>query len=355
MDRKVSKTWTHGYVGALLVNPALKGEYQAYRMETTDKYKYIRVPVGPVIKDYFPVIISEDEWNETRNAMRQRSLSSSGKQGPDIANLFQGLIRDATTGLTMHLIRVNNTRDCANTRRLVARDRDKDTAKGQLSFPYDPIEREFLKRIRELKASDVQGKVDDKEREIAALAGKVGELDRKIAKVQKRIREQPGIDALITLLEQLDRDWKEAKSQLEQARIDAAGQSPVEALGSVISLSDLLDKVEGEERVELRLKIKARIRQLVKEMGMLVWDVTPDIRAAELQIVFAEGTSEMLFAWHRKGMQRGKVVGAWSPFFPHAKKPTPLFSAYRTDPKVTKALDKRMLELKVDVEEMILA
>jgi DNA invertase Pin-like site-specific DNA recombinase len=340
---KVTDSWRRSYVAKLLADKAVIGEYQPHVMKDGK-----RVPVGEPIKDYFPRIIPEQQWYAVRQAVKERG-TELGPKGVGIANLFTGLIRDARDGQTMHLVYAGSSRK-GNTRRLVSYGcRNGEPSSVRLEFPYDIIEEAFLESIRELKASDVLGgKVDEREEEIAALSAKLGELDGKIVKVQKRVMAESGIEALMSLLEKLDRERKATAAELEKLKAETARQQPEEALSEVQSLAELLNKVKGDERKELRLKIRARIKQLVREMWLYVWDVTPTIRGAQLQVILHSGKVwAYLFAWlHRRGgpyYERGVTTGVGQVVgYPgdHRHLAHKLLRDYCTDAKVRRFFDR---------------
>jgi hypothetical protein len=244
-----------------------------------------------------------------------------------------------------------------------------------LQFPYDIIEEAFLESVRELKASDVvEGKIDAREARTIALSAKVDELDAKIAKVEHRAVEDPEIgEALVSLLGKLHVERKSLKAELEKAKAESAQQAPEKLLGEVQSLSTLLGKVDGEERKELRLKIRARIKELVSEMWMYVWDVTETIRAAELQVVLESGKVwGYLFAWNRaRGgpiSHRGVVSGIGGVVgLPGKRKhlADKMLSEWREKPEVREWMDRhaakmkdaivRAIEMEINAREAIAA
>jgi DNA invertase Pin-like site-specific DNA recombinase len=340
---KVTDSWRRSYVAKLLADKAVIGEYQPHAMKDGK-----RVPVGEPIKDYFPGVIPEQQWYAVRQAVKERGREL-GPKGIGIANLFTGLIRDARDGQTMHLVYSGSSRK-GNTRRLVSYGcRNGEPGSIRLEFPYDNIETAFLESIRELKASDVLGgKANDREEEVAALAAKLDELDAKIVKVQKRVLAENSIEALMSLLEKLDLQRKATAAELEKLKAETAHQQPDEALEEVQSLAELLDKSKGDERRELRLQIRARIKQLVKEMWLYVWDVTPTIRGAQLQVILHSGKVwAYLFAWmHRRGgpyYERGLTTGVGQVVgYPgdHGHLAHKLLRDYRTDAKVRRFFDR---------------
>jgi hypothetical protein len=78
-------TWTPTYVRDLLLTRAVVGEYQPHRMEEGEK-----IPDGLPVKDYYPAVITEAQWQRVRDAMSGRRIAAP--KGRASANLFQGLL-----------------------------------------------------------------------------------------------------------------------------------------------------------------------------------------------------------------------------------------------------------------------
>jgi DNA invertase Pin-like site-specific DNA recombinase len=302
-------SWGRSYVAKILDDHSVLGEYQPHVMaevpdpDKPDATKWKRVPHGAPVKDYFPRIVTENEFYAARSAMKERNKRAAGRPNKNgVCNLFTGLIKDARDGEVMHLTYANSAKGVNNARRLVS-SAAKNYVKGsvRMEFPYDVVERAFLEAVKELKVKDVLGdQVDDAELDIAALTAKLDELDAKIAKIQERVANEAGIDALLTLLEKLDREKKTVAAELEQAKTATAGSTP-EALHDAQSLIEVLENAPEAKRPELRERIKNRIRQLVSEMWLLPWNVTDELRAAELQVVLKSGKIWSFgFGWLRR-------------------------------------------------------
>jgi DNA invertase Pin-like site-specific DNA recombinase len=348
--REVFKAgWCRSYVAKLLADKAVVGEFQPHVMkmvpdpESPDgRGKWKRVPHGDPIPGYFPEVIPEDEWYRIRQAVKERGRQT-GPRGVGIASLFTGLIRDARDGETMHLTYAHSSLK-ANCRVLVSYGvRNGRPGSVHLPFPYDPVERAVLRLCRELKPADVLGdKADDRLGEISALSGRLQEIDDKIAKVQRRVKEEAGIDALVSLLEMLDRERKAAVVRLEQLKAESAHRQPT-ALRETQSVVELLERAEGAEREALRTKVKGRISQLVSEVWMLVQDVSETIRVARVQVALHSGRDKfLLLAWRRRGAGRGHVNEVMGAEVPADEPPEALrwLRDYRGDPKTRAYFDR---------------
>jgi DNA invertase Pin-like site-specific DNA recombinase len=311
-------SWRRSYVAKLLRDRSVLGEFQPHVMkevpvdpkDPNGPKRWKRVPHGDPIPGYFPQIIPETQWYAVRQAVKERG-KERGPKGVGIANLFTGLIFDARDGHTMHLEYSGSSRK-GNCRVLVSYGcRNGEPGSVNMPFPYDAVEQYFLAATRELKASDILGdKANGREEEITALSGKLEEIDHKIAKVQRRVMDEGDIDALVTTLEMLDKEKKDTAGRLDRLKAEMAHQEPAAALGEVQSLARVYNAADCEGRKELRVKMKARIKQLVAAIWVLPWDVTPTIRAANIHVVFHSGKLRGLqIAWLRRGKHRGLVMG----------------------------------------------
>jgi DNA invertase Pin-like site-specific DNA recombinase len=338
-------TWARSYVAKLLQGREVLGEFQPHVMKRVPvdlqqpdgPTRWKRVPHGEPVKGYFPAVVTEDEYNLTRQAVKGRG-KEVGPQGVGVANLFTALIRDARDGETMQLTYAGSSRK-NNTRVLLSYGvRNGKPGAVYLPFPYDPIEIAFLESVRELKAADVTGGdgAADAEAGIAALQGRLADIEANISHVKERLRRKYS-DELADVLDAHGEEKRQVEAALEaltaKAAAGAAG-SMEEALADVQTMRKLLAEVKGPERKPLRLRVRARIKQLVSEIWLYVWDVGPQVRAAELHIVFHSGKVRgMLLAWKRRGAGRGvtaAVGGVLAEVGDTAKLAGKLLADYRT-------------------------
>jgi DNA invertase Pin-like site-specific DNA recombinase len=197
-----SGKWARSYVAKILSDRSVLGEYQphayhwAIRNKTGDwiivkeddkneEKEWRRVPDGEPVKNYFPAVISEEQWYDVRRAVKGRGEKGRGRRGATITNLFTGLIRDARDGHVMHLQYAGSCH--ANNARILVSAGARDGLRGcsRMPFPYDIVESSFLSLVRELKADEVLGqKGDDKAAQIALLSAKLEETNDKLKKVQ---------------------------------------------------------------------------------------------------------------------------------------------------------------------------
>jgi DNA invertase Pin-like site-specific DNA recombinase len=92
-------SWHASYVTKILSNRAVIGEYQPHR-----KIDGKRIPVGEVVKGYFPSVVSEERFLAVQAGRRARDKTGAGRKGLQLRNLFTNLAQCGYCGSPMHFI-----------------------------------------------------------------------------------------------------------------------------------------------------------------------------------------------------------------------------------------------------------
>jgi DNA invertase Pin-like site-specific DNA recombinase len=279
--------WTNAYVSKILKSPALIGYYEP-GMDDKDGR---RVLTGEVWTDYFPAVITQEEYYQLR-AARQSRTSQRGPSGTEVANLFTGLLHNARDGQPYQRIVKNHARLISASFRNGLSDGDTQ------SFPYEPLENAFLYGFAgQLKLQDLYGgespiPSDDM---LTTLLGELADVDTRIAVVKQRIQTDSGITAFLDVLADLDRKRKDLVEKIEEER---TRQVQIGKEATVLSDLQALAKLwagEHPDRSDIRTRIKAKIRQLISEIWMVVYGrKRSKFKSAQLQIFFRGGGSKML-------------------------------------------------------------
>jgi DNA invertase Pin-like site-specific DNA recombinase len=82
--------WHHTYIGKILANRAVLGEFQPHVRENGK-----RVPTGEPVQGYFPAVVDEQLFYRAQSAKSDRRNSGSGRKGSGYTNLFSGIARCA--------------------------------------------------------------------------------------------------------------------------------------------------------------------------------------------------------------------------------------------------------------------
>ena len=80
--------WHESYIGKILGNRAAFGEYQPHKMVNG-----VRTPTGDPVEDYFPPLISREQFELVQNGRQSRRLFGAGRKGQNYTNLFQGVMK----------------------------------------------------------------------------------------------------------------------------------------------------------------------------------------------------------------------------------------------------------------------
>lgn len=96
-----SKWWTKTYVGRILRNRAVLGDFQPGMRK--DGYQ---VPVGQPIKDYYPAIVTSSVFQKANAIRHNRAAQTRVQASVSTINLFRGLIYDGQTSAAMHYHKV---------------------------------------------------------------------------------------------------------------------------------------------------------------------------------------------------------------------------------------------------------
>jgi DNA invertase Pin-like site-specific DNA recombinase len=266
------KAWNGVSVLAILRSRAVIGEFTPHRGGPGS-----RAPIGTPIPNYYPRIIPEAEFYAAQATIAGRK-NQRGPRGKGVRNLFTGLVEDARDQTPMHIIekRPGDFRMVSSG----AMRGQKDTR--YVSFPYAVFERAVLTMLREVdpRAITDQEGGDDMaalDGELLQIVAKKGELERELLTGESAV--------IAKVLRQVEARERELAERLAQAREEAA--TPVsEAWGETQTLLTALDK--ARDRDEARLRLRAMLRRVVKEIQVLIVPIGND-RVAAAQVWFAGG------------------------------------------------------------------
>ncbi|QCO57471.1 recombinase family protein (plasmid) [Pseudorhodobacter turbinis] len=139
-----SAKWGSSYVGLLLRSPSVYGEFQAKQ-----KINGERVPVGEVIPDYFPAIVSRDTFNLSQARMKDRKTTGAGRKGVSVANLFMGIAKCGACGGNIIMRNKGKIRYLRCSNSLVS------AGCNAPSWKYQDLEQAFIKFVREVNFAEI--------------------------------------------------------------------------------------------------------------------------------------------------------------------------------------------------------
>jgi DNA invertase Pin-like site-specific DNA recombinase len=254
--------WVKAYVYRILTSPAAKGDYQPQRQEGRKA-----VPDGAPIPNYYPAVVTEEEWDTARAAVERRGGGrGAGRKGAEETNLFTGLLHCALTGEKLHIINALGRKGKGERKRYryLAPSVEAGASAGR-RVDYDVFEGAVLSLLRELKPSDVAAEGEPgngRKAEIAQLSGRLLDIDSRLERTRQRARTAGDFDAFLDLIAELQVERKQVSKRKAELEEEEDGRAPAD-LGETHTIINLLAKARPGQREELRRRLKGRIRQVV--------------------------------------------------------------------------------------------
>jgi hypothetical protein len=279
--------WRASYVRRILSDRRALGEYQPRGAGERKK--------GDPIPDYYPRVVSGEEFYAARAAVAGRKNGTANRQGRignGVANLFGGLLRHARDGCTYYV--ACRSENGVTTRMLLNRSSTERHTRAY-TFPYETFERCVLSRLREIDPAEIVGAVPVTE--VSVLQGELNELrERKAAlALQLHTGKLASITTLGEVLSQLETREAELLAKIDDgAERTVAPRS--DAWGMMHSLVDVMDA--AEDREDVRLRLRAAIRRCVDSVYVLIVPRGRN-RLVAVQVHFAEGGKRDYLIWRR--------------------------------------------------------
>lgn len=291
--------WRKAYVTKILQTRAVVGEYQPCILRDG---KFI--PHGKPVPNYFPPIISEEDWRATRRAIELRR-HQRGPLGQCVRNLFTSLVRDARDGGTMG-IRSPSPKKKTVPYLVSSRSVRGESALRPISFPYELFESHILYMFDQEQVAELLRDSNGKETEATALAAELTTLEQQMHKWRQKCEENPDSDEFANMLRKLEKKKKAQSEALERLRREQSS-SNAEVLGELRSIRHLWGEAPPEESTEFRTRLKQRIRLLVESIWVLI-EKEGTVKVAHVQIFFRNGKEVYFQAQYRQTKPTGKIV-----------------------------------------------
>lgn len=172
-----------------------------------------------------------------------------------------------------------------------------------ISFPYAVFENAFLRWTSELKTKDILRSSADLsavEEQLEEAKGTLADLNHKIGKAKARMLADGDFDALVDVLRTLEDRKKETEATIERLTTELQSERGTSLADAKHLAHALVDPDLGEQKEELRTRLKARIAALVKKISISVTvrkvehpkmrkAFRGDMRIAEVKVQFDGG------------------------------------------------------------------
>jgi DNA invertase Pin-like site-specific DNA recombinase len=293
-----AKGWNEVYIKKLLKWPAVYGEFQAHQEHDHGK----KTPVGPPQADYFPAVVTKEEFLLARAAVEKHR--HKGRPTCEDTNLFTRMVHHAGDGCPMHVRREKHPEvgDAGRDYLYLVSSAVKrgKPPKGARTFPYPVFEQAVLQAVAELQPSDVvdapKGGTGELDEAVNKLTARLATLEERYRVAEKNLLDPDcttpaeELNGRLNLLSEAIRGTREQLQKSEAERLNCRAES----LEEVQSLLALLDRSEGEELARVRCRIKARLDWLVREIWVHIEKVNHVSRVAHIQIYLRMGAKRYL-------------------------------------------------------------
>jgi hypothetical protein len=276
--------WVRSYVGKLLCDKRVLGEYQPCETKSVPVggvMRRRRVAAGEPIPGYFPAAVSQELWYAARDVAKQRGVKDKGKfkvRGGRIGqkvNVFQGLVKDARSGLSYVVARSN-----AGYQVLKSAAGPQGQGPGY-TFPRETFEKAILSCLREIDPHELLNGAGGPD-EVQVPGGRLAAAEAELAEVAADLDAHgysPTLGKRARDLEALKRDLAEQLAAARQRAAHPLSETWGEAQTLIAALAAAADPEDA------RTRLRAALRRIVAGIWLLVVPRSPD-RLAAAQVWF---------------------------------------------------------------------
>ncbi len=284
----LAQGWHASYIRKLLSNRALIGEFQPHKLEPTDglggpnarTLKRRRRPYGPPIPDYFPALLSEDQFAVLQAEIAKRGTKVGGRRGADFANLFMGLLRCGYCDGPMVYINkgadTRRNRDSRRNRFFVCSTARRGLGCHKVPWVYHEFEESFFAHATKTDFTDFlkssESRIDERN-----LREELTATEQRLAHnhdTRKRLvdmltgRDTTGLDDVMDKIAELKAESAKLSDVATKTRaaLALAGSANRDTQDVINMLGELRDQVTakvGAEHYAFRANLNQHLRQLI--------------------------------------------------------------------------------------------
>jgi len=195
-----TKNWGFSYINTILKNRALYGALEMYQTDTVfseEKQKYVRrrTPTGTVIENYFPPVISKEDFDYIQSVKKNRS-GRKGRKGERFSNLFTGLVVCGECGGSMRFVSKGKKGKSGDVTNLVCANASIGAGCKYKQIHYGSIEDKFFDTFKDIPIEDLAGRksevtiqISKKQKEVETLKAELNDTEGKVSNVVDAIAE----------------------------------------------------------------------------------------------------------------------------------------------------------------------
>jgi DNA invertase Pin-like site-specific DNA recombinase len=290
-----SGRWTRAYVGLILKDRRVLGEFQPRRRDGSTE--------GPPLLHYYPPAISEAEFYAARAGAGSRR-QKQGRIGNRV-ELFSGLLKNARDGDSYYV--ATRTDGGKHSRVLVNTNAAEGRAKCY-SFPLATFESAIISLLSEIDPQEILNG-DSGPDESLALAGELASVDAKIGELETELLKGD-VAALANVLRQLEARKRELAEKLADAR-EKAAHPLSESWGETQTLLETMEN--SNDPTDVRLRLRGALKRIVYSIWLLIMPKGRD-RLCAAQVWFQGGERHRDYLiWHRpaRANKTARTEGQW--------------------------------------------
>jgi len=256
--------WRTSYVRNILSDRRALGEFQP-----RDAHERRR---GDPIPDYYPAVVTPEEFYPARAAVTQRknkgsdngvAVNRQGRIGKGVANLFGGLLRNARDGSTYYA--ASRSENGTVSKVLLNKSSIEGHSKAY-TFPYGDFERALLSKLREIDPAEIVNPVP--ETSVSVLQGELNWIRERRATLALELLKGE-VAEVADALRQLKVREDELVAQLDH-NTEMTIVPRADSWRDMQSLVDLLDQTPEADREDVRLRLRGALRRIVSGVWVLV-------------------------------------------------------------------------------------
>ena len=149
------KGWHKSYIQKTLNNIAVFGAFQAHKT-----LNGVRVKTGDIVRNYYPIVVSEEDFNLSQARVAQRKINGAGRKGLRFSNIFMRMVRCGNCGAVVGYSdkgdppKGGKYLHCSNAER--------SHGCSAPSWNYDEFESSFFEFVNELNLEEIFSSEDSK-------------------------------------------------------------------------------------------------------------------------------------------------------------------------------------------------
>jgi DNA invertase Pin-like site-specific DNA recombinase len=273
--RNKDQTWFGSYVTKIVKSRALIGEFQPHRVEGGK-----RVPVGVPVRDYFPRVLSDEEFALLQDLISERGRKAGGNRGRSFSNLFTGIAKCGYCGSSMLFVDKGEdkrgNRSNRSNRFLVCHKAKRGAGCHYVSWVYADFEESFLNYATRVDFERFVKTTNDAGAELRSVNDKliverasrtdlIARRDRLVEAIAGgEVKPMGVVDKIAEIEDQIGECEARLKALDAQMEVLSTRQQMSEdALQALRGVADALRTKTGDELFLLRAKLNEHMRRVL--------------------------------------------------------------------------------------------